>query len=202
MIKSIIFDLGNVLVNVNEEIFYSGLGLSRDVYKDNNSSLMREVTAQKKLYETAVITGREFYERVNKISNAKLTESDFQVLWNSIFTIKDGISEILSNLSKNHDLFMLSNTNELHFAAIERDYPDLIKLFKKCFLSYKIGFMKPDSEIFKNVLENIPYKAEECIYVDDIKDFTDDAKKFGFNVIAFKSIDELKKELKNKGAIL
>jgi putative hydrolase of the HAD superfamily len=79
---------------------------------------------------------------------------------------------LLQHLRKHYRLFLLSNTNSIHFKVYMREFSeqfgyDFESLFEKTFWSFRVGMRKPEAEIFRMVLQSCNLKAEETLFVDD-----------------------------------
>lgn len=181
MIKAIIFDFGNVFLNLDLE-----KGLKDSLKLFNIESFTEDMLAQNHLYEKGLIntnTFLEFYsKRFPNISKKTLIE-----LWNSI--LKDFPKKrlkFLQNLAleKKYKLILLSNTNELHINWVKSNIP-FYETFKDCFdafyLSHEIGFRKPDNSIFEYVLNENHFMADECLFIDDTKEHILSASKLGIH---------------------
>jgi len=109
--------------------------------------------------------------------------------------------------SKKYRLFLLSNTNDLHISWIQNDWgTELFNEFKNCFeqfyLSHEINFRKPNTDIYKFVLEENNLKASETLFVDDLKENTESAKTLGIHVWNLIPKEEDVMELFTKNTIL
>jgi len=89
---------------------------------------------------------------------------------------------------------ILSNTEFVIFSVIE----DLISLehFKYKFLSYEIGHMKPDVEIYNYVIENTPIPKEEIFFIDDLKTNVESARNAGIDAVQYSDYNSLIQECK------
>ena len=109
----------------------------------------------------------------------------------NLFISQSVISTRLKRLEelKHHSrLFLLSNTNEIHWEYARRwwqpeDY------FEKIFLSYEMHQVKPDKEIFLQMLEEGGMKAEETLFIDDSKRNCEAAAALGLQTIHANSLD-------------
>ena len=80
--------------------------------------------------------------------------------------------ELLLELKKNYRLFLLSNTNVIHWEHIAKhqfDYKEytINDFFEKCYLSYELKMLKPNHEIYQYILDDVDIRAEETLFVDD-----------------------------------
>ena len=76
-----------------------------------------------------------------------------------------------------------------------------LKLFDSFILSYEVGKTKPDSAIFEEALKKATTLPDECVYIDDVPEFVETANKLGINVIYFRTVKKLKKELSDLNII-
>lgn len=195
----IIFDLGNVVVkfdhNISASKFARRFGLDKnklyDLFFDS------EIT---RLHDIGRLTPADFYKKVKEALNIKIGFKEFKGYWNNIFYTNPGVSGLISKLKARHKIYLMSNTNKLHFDFIKKKFP-VIKKFDKIILSYEFGSLKPDPEIYKYAMKLAGTKPETTLYIDDRKELIEGAKALGINAIVFKNLPELKQELKSRGKI-
>ncbi|MEW6095247.1 MAG: HAD family phosphatase [bacterium] len=200
MIDLIIFDLGNVILNFDHMIICKKLSkLSKfplqEVYERIFSSGLE------RLYDEGKISTKDFFKEISNRFGLNISLTEFKLLWQDIFWVNEGIEEILLKLKGRYKLFLLSNTNELHF-EFAKDKFDILNLIDEYILSYKVGFSKPSPEIFYEALKKAKVDASRCIYIDDIKEHVISANKVGMKGVLFKSIDGLKRNLAKYGVKL
>ena len=61
--------------------------------------------------------------------------------------------------------------------------------------SYMCHAIKPEKEIFENLLNKYDLKAEECVFIDDRAENIEGAERVGFVGIQFKSYEQAKESL-------
>lgn len=107
----------------------------------------------------------------------------------------DGVEQLLDNLYKrNFVLACLSNTNILHWNNIEgKEIFD--RYFYIKFLSFEMGFIKPQKEIYQAVLKTLQCKAHEIMYFDDSKKNIDAALNLGYNAVHVKDFYDLAEKI-------
>ena len=184
MVKTVIFDLGGVLLDidmmrcVNE---FKSLGidaqgwLTEPVKSDGTAggTLCEGVAASKvmDLYQTGQITTEQFLQGALDRSNGHVTMQQVKDAWNVwLLGIPVRKLEMLKRLRMDgYKVYMLSNTNEEHWRYMEENmFPEPVSTyFDKVFMSQVIGMAKPDRRVFELVLREIGAKAEDCLYVDD-----------------------------------
>lgn len=184
-IQALIFDFGNVIINIDfDKMFHHFRKL---MGKDYNLVMQRwqEDNFQRKV-EVDTFSAEKMTGLINSYGT-KLTVQEVEHAWNSLLLdIPVKRIELLESLSKQFPLYLLSNTNYVHINKIFRDLEteynsNILKpFFEMMFLSYEIGFIKPEIEIYQYVLEHIPYNAENCLFFDDMQKNLDGAEKLGF----------------------
>ena len=181
MINAIIFDFGDVFINLNKETSieeFKKLGLDGP-----NEDLI----AQNDLFEKGKITELEFINSfATYIPNASIEE--IVKAWNSIigdFPLER--LEFLQMLSSRYRLFLLTNTDSIHISRFEHNvgmsfYSDFYRCFEKVYYSYEMGMRKPDTEIFTTILSKHDLSPKRTLFVDDKKENTDAAESLGLHV--------------------
>jgi glucose-1-phosphatase len=181
MIDSIIFDFGDIFINLDKQATMDGLeklGLSEWNEDLNQLNLS---------FEKGQISRENFLLGFQKhIPNASLDE--IEAAWNAIlldFPLKR--LEFLQKLSSKYRLFLLSNTDSIHIATFENEngasfYSDFYQCFEKVYFSFEMGMRKPDTEIYNFVLAQHGLAAKNTLFIDDKKENTDSASSLGINV--------------------
>ena len=182
MIKNIIFDFGDIFINLDKKATYT------EMAKLGVTNISEEMIAVYHQYEKGLISTDEFTQFYH--NKFQIPKMDLIRAWNAI--LLGFPSERLTFLkelvaSKKYRLFLLSNTNELHISWIQNDWGmELYNEFKNCFeqfyLSHEINFRKPDANIYEFVLNENNLIANETLFVDDLKENTDAAKQLGIHV--------------------
>ena len=193
MIKVIVFDLGNVIVSVNHFRFCQKLaGVSE--YTPEEIYNMGFDTYLVHDYEEGRITAREFFSEIRRKIQVRLKYSDFCRMWCDIFTENKAVSALIRALKGNYHLFLLSNTNDLHFNFAAKNFP-VLGNFEEYILSYLVGCAKPDPRIYLEVIRLADCAPEEIVYIDDVPEYVSAARIFGIRGIHFRSCEQLQAEL-------
>lgn len=181
MIDTIIFDFGDIFINLDKQATIDGLqrlGLTswnEDLYQLNIS------------FEKGEISRDNFLSGIQKhIPNASIEE--ILVAWNAVlldFPLHR--LEFLQLLSHKYRLFLLSNTDSIHINHFEQRegasfYGAFYQCFEKVYFSYEMGMRKPDVEIYTTLIRQHELLPKHTLFVDDKKDNTDAAKALGLNV--------------------
>jgi FMN phosphatase YigB (HAD superfamily) len=182
MIKNIIFDFGDIFINLDKPATY------REMDKLGVSEISDEISAIYNQYEKGLMTSDDFINFYHDKFGIK--KEDLINAWNAILLDfpkerLDFLKEI--SASKKYRLFLLSNTNDLHIKWIQNSlgevfFQEFKNSFEQFYLSHEINLRKPDSEIYEFVLNENNLIADETLFVDDLKENTDSARKLGIHV--------------------
>lgn len=201
MIKNIVFDFGDIFINLDKKLFAEEL---QKIHISQESEEMLSILQQ---YEMGLVSTDKFltfFEERLHVSQDKLKRA-----WNSI--LLDFPKErlrFIQNLSesKKYRLFLLSNTNDLHISWIQQNWGmEQYKAFKICFeqfyLSHEINLRKPNNNIYEFVLTSNDLEPKETLFIDDTKENTDAAKALGIHIWNLKPGKEDVLELLTKNYI-
>jgi len=196
----IVFDLGNVLIPFDYQIVLkqlneidSGLGVKFSEFFKNNYHIHQS-------FERWEITTDEFISTLLKVLDNKLGTEEFCKIYSSLFTTNDDVIALLPELKKNYKLELLSNTNYIHQKYGYGHY-EFLNHFDKLFLSHEIGAIKPEEKFYKAVETYTQKPPDEHIFIDDVEDYVDGAKKMGWDGIQFTGYDNLVSEFKLRGIL-
>ena len=181
MIHTIIFDFGDVFINLDKQATIEGLkklGLT-EWNEDLNQLNMQ--------FEKGEIPQEDFLLGIQKhIPNATFVE--ILEAWNAILLDFPLYRlEFLQKLSKKYRLFLLSNTDAIHIETFEQEtgisfYSDFYQCFEKVYFSFEMGMRKPDAEIFNYLIQKHDLSVKNTLFVDDKKENTEAALSLGFHV--------------------
>ena len=198
MIKAVIFDLGNVLIHF--DAVRAARRFSKEAKVPFEKVWRHFFTSRvEKAYTRGEITTRGFFRHAQKAFHSKMSFATFTAFWNDIFWENEGMRPILAKLARHYPLYLISNTNPLHFDHVRREYPGIFRHFKRTFPSHRVGRRKPDRRIFWKVLKAVKLRPEETVFIDDMPNFIEAAKKVGMKGIRFRSNAQLKRDLKRMG---
>ena len=193
-ITAITFDLGNVLIRVDHLRFCRRLAALAHLTPQEIYAQVFESSLEPG-YDTGRITSREFYQRVTDHFGVALPYSRFCDLWCDLFDPMDGMGELIEHLASSFPLFLLSNTNALHFDYIKERFRNLLQPFRAFVLSYEVGSRKPEPAIYQSLIRQAGRPPQEILFVDDKVSFVEAARGQGLTAWQFHSPQELQPEL-------
>ena len=188
-IENIIFDLGNVLIDVDFEVFYQKLG-----YVPEATDLVKAKHFITK-FEAGQIAVDDFIEELNNHWNLQLSVDEFKLIWTNLFSANQQMIDLAEDLSQKYPVYILSNTDEIHFPYIWNNFPELHFFRDRLLLSYKLGTVKPNSQIYQIACQKYDLTPESTIFIDDKAENIEAARKIGFNGIVYLNYKQTRQEL-------
>ncbi len=193
----IVFDLGNVLLPFDYNIMLNKLEKIEKNLGQNFLKYYKENYNIHRAFERGELSENKFLEKMLLSLDNKIDKETFCNYYSKVFFINEDMVSLLPELKKNYMLVLLSNTNSIHREYGWKNY-DFIKLFDKLVLSYEVKALKPEEKIYKAV-ENFTKKpSSKHIFIDDIHEYAEGAKKAGWDSIHFTNYDDLIQELKKR----
>ncbi len=194
-IKNIIFDFGGVLCNIDPgrtEKAFGELGIRA-------YDTARAISATNGVFEqleTGAITPGEFRNRLRPFFPAPVSDETFDRAWNALLLdFPEPRLRLLENIRNHYRIFLLSNSNEIHYRKYAADfsalydYPDFGTLFEKAWFSFRIGLKKPDPAVFRYVLQDKNLIPEQTLFIDDTCIHTEAARQTGIHAYHLKIND-------------
>lgn len=155
-------------------------------------------------YERGKISSQEFLNSVReslgpgKWGQLPISDAELALIWNNVFTKNRPVIEWLESVFGKFPIWLLSNTNELHWKFIWERYPVVRKL-NGWILSHQIGFRKPDPKFFQIALEKSGALPQQSFFVDDMEIHIQSARSLGIQAEVFQGVGALAEELKKHG---
>ena len=196
-IKNIIFDLGGVILNLDysktvKEFNKLGVFNFEKLYSKKKQSKVFDD------FEKGRFSAEKFISKIKQSEKLDIKEFDFINAWNAmLLEIPKERIEFIKKLKKDYNIFLLSNTNEIHIKKFEADLRrnncliDFQDCFEEIYYSSDMGMRKPDNNCFNKVLKDHNLKARETLFIDDSYQHIEGAKKAGINSILLKKEDTI-----------
>jgi putative hydrolase of the HAD superfamily len=174
----ILFDLGGVLASLGRPAEQMQLDIADDQFW---SVWLSSPTVA--AFETGGIGEAEFVERFPGEIGLPDTGREFgERFLDWRLQLYPGVLEMLRKLGESHRIALLSNTNPIHWNMVDAA-GDLRPLFDHVFLSYEIGCAKPGNAIFEHVLQAVPDRPGDIVFLDDTLKNVEAAGSFGINAL-------------------
>ena len=191
-----IFDLGGVIIDLDVNATYNAfseisgkplgqvkeLAASAEFFKKYEKGEIDDPTFRAHLREELEFTGNE----------ALLDEA-----WNAMLgpVAKERFIK-LEELSNSYDLFVMSNTNEIHtrrfLKMAEYSSPDKAfhDYFNQVYLSQEVGARKPELEAWQVILNDHQLEPSKGLFIDDNQNNVEAASRLGLQVYHNKNVND------------
>lgn len=193
-IKNILFDLGNVLLDLHldntEEAF-------RDLLQEEFETAYLKYEADRlfERLEVGKISPFEFIQGMRSAAEVPMSDDDIIDGWNALLgDLPRARIDFLKEMSQEYNIYLLSNTNAIHILWLN-DYlrehydmrmEDFTKLFKKHYFSFQLQLRKPNPAIFEYVIQDAGIDPQETLFVDDGEANIKTARTLGFQTYLHK----------------
>ena len=205
-IKNIIFDLGGVVLDIDESIVYNelekmGISVSKLAHSKEFIDIMSK-------FDTGIYTAPTFRKKAKALlGQEKMTDQRFDAIWNAmILDIPRERIEAIEKVKKHYKIFLMSNSNVIHYDLYVRDlqlrfgYHEFDELFNKSYFSFAEHMEKPDPRFFELILDHEGLLPEETLFIDDTEANIKVAKSLGINTYHIRR-DELVRNLFENGVL-
>lgn len=187
-IEAVILDLGGVLIQLNYQLTIDAfleLGLSDPqlFYSQSEQSSLFDQ------YETGVISTQRFINEILPFLKPGTTPNQVVRAWNAmILDFPIEIVSFLKELGSKYPLYLLSNTNEIHYQKVIAAWKkvseeDFHSLFHHVYLSHEIQLRKPNLEIFDYVCRTAKLNRNHTLFIDDSIQHIEGALSYGLQAV-------------------
>lgn len=169
MVKNIIFDIGNVILNFNINRVLNEFTDNIDEQKFIKENIIK---SPEWLGNALIDTGYLTREAAIKIVQDRTDHSNDKIIaqfwnnYNNFAKIDERVLELIKNLkTKNYKIYLLSNINPYTHELVMKS--GLFEIVDGYVLSYKEHMIKPYKSIYNTLLERYSLKPEESVFIDD-----------------------------------
>ena len=195
MIKTVLFDMGNVLIKFSHERMCRQIG---DLCRRTDAEI-RHLLFNSELqwnFERGFLSEAAFHAEVERLVEHPLELAHLVHAGSDIFEPNSAIEPIVAELKRRgYRLAVLSNTSISHFEFVRPRY-DVLGLFDAYVLSYEVGALKPEPAIYEAALRAIKCAPDECFYTDDIPAYIEAARTYGLQAEVFTDAEALRGHLR------
>lgn len=184
MIKNIVFDMGNVIIRFDPELFMSRLGLA----EEDRKLLKRElfVSLEWSRMDRGSLTDEEAAEIVCRRVPERLHDAVRRLvgMWDRLILPVEGMYELVEELrGMGYGIYLLSNAS-----FRQHDYWPRVpasKFFDGTLISADVKLVKPQPEIYRLLCDKFSLVPEECVFIDDSTSNAEGAYFCGINALVF-----------------
>lgn len=195
MIRTCLFDMGNVLVFFSHERMCEQLGRLCNRPGADVRKLLLDSGVQWD-YERGRLSPVQFHEWFQSTMRCRVSLDELHRAGSDIFWQNEPIVPVLDRLKAlNIRLVLLSNTCQAHFDWVWNHF-DVLQRFDACVTSCAAGALKPEPEIYQAALREIDCEPAECFYTDDIPKYVAAGREHGLQAETFIDVPGLLEHLR------
>jgi glucose-1-phosphatase len=197
--KNIIFDLGNVLVDIDFQRTFDALeAILGEKYINKLDDLFFDN------FETGQFDNDFFLKSLTEISNYPISTFQLVQAWNSMLIgLPIQRLKMLEQLKKDYNIYILSNTNDIHIQWV-KGYMNVVhpneiffELFTKIYYSHEIHLRKPNPKIYQYLIEDQGLSLSDTIFIDDNEANVISARKMGIRTFLHDPTDDIATKIHN-----
>lgn len=198
MIKTVIFDIGNVLAGFAWEEYFRSFGYSEETFQRLAKATVESRSWQE--HDRGALSDEEIMDLF--IKNDPGIEKELRETLDNI----DGmlvrydyaIPWIQELKEKGYQVLVLSNFAHKAYEDC-RDVLDFLDYVDGGILSFRDKMVKPEPEIYQLLMDRYHLKPEECVFLDDTEKNLPPAEAFGMHTVHFKDREQAVEELRKMG---
>ncbi len=189
-IRNIIFDFGNVICDIDISLTEAkfrefGPGNPDSGSAEHSAQLFDKLVAQ---YEAGGVSSPDFRTLIREHYVVPPSDEAIDLAWNALLlTIPERRITLLNKVKTAYRIFLLSNSNEIHYLHYLEDFKvksglqHFDDLFEKAYFSFQVKLSKPDPAIFEMVLHENSLIPSETLFIDDTLKHVLAARNAGIN---------------------
>lgn len=175
-ISNIIFDFGGVILDIDPQLTIKAL---RDLGFKDWKKLDTPDFYKQVIYplEKGLDSPEQFRDKMRDFLQMNLTDEQINTAWNALlFPLTEERVRLLERAKKHYSIYMLSNSNFIHYQEFVKDlsdnfgYKEFDNLFDKTYFSFELQLIKPDRKIYEYVLQDQHLDPAKTLFIDDRED--------------------------------
>jgi putative hydrolase of the HAD superfamily len=197
-ITTVVFDFGNVLG------FFSHRKSAEQVaaYSDRTPEAVQAYLYGGRLeadYESGRLSTAVFTGMARETCRLACTDEQFAAAYSDMFWPNDDVCALVPPLKRRYRLYLLSNTNDLHYRQFKAQFAGVLSYFDGLVLSHEVGARKPDPRIYEACRARAGRPAAECLFIDDLPSNVEGAVACGWQGLVYRPGADLRDGLAEVG---
>lgn len=197
MIDTIIYDMGNVLIEWNPEKFLHLIETDEERISKLRTAIFTSGYWPRQ--DTGELDADKAYQMSLALLDDSYQESLRQIYyhWYEYADVFTKMQDYAQELKKQgYKLFVLSNTAASYYDLAKKGYLPIDEILDGKVLSYEVEMVKPDVAIYQYLLDKYELEAQNCVFLDDIKGNIEAAQSLGMQGIQVISENQALADLK------
>ena len=194
-VRAVLFDLGGVLLDVDHQRSFDIWSRHSRLSREQLQSAYR-VDDPCQRYETGALEPEGYFAHLREVLALDCDAATVRAGFNAMLAAEIAETvKLLDAIRERVPCYVISNTNAVHVAEIERAFPRLLPRFTRVFTSHEIGHRKPQAAAFEHVLREIGVPAGEVLLFDDLVPNIESAKALGMQAVVVRSPEDVREGL-------
>lgn len=200
MIKTIIFDFGNVIGFFDPRRVSERLAAHAEMVVHELHSYLYGGPLEE-AYELGRLTTEEFLHQLRTTCGLRCSQEVLLQIYPDMFWPNQDVCEFVPRLKPRYRLLLLSNTNDLHARHFQQQFADTFQHFDALVFSHEVGVRKPQRGIFEHCLRLAACAPEECLFIDDLPANVAGAQALGWHGIVYRDFADFQRQMESLGIV-
>jgi glucose-1-phosphatase len=196
-LRVIVSDLGKVLLPFDVQRVWAALQPHFSVEEAEARLAVRTLLRETR-FGCGEITGSRFHELLCERTGLCLAFDAFCEAWSDMFWEDGGVLNLIIRAPVERR-YLLSNTNDIHWAFICSRYSHVLDGFDRLLVSHELGLEKPDPAIYRWVCDDTGLPPSAHLFIDDIEENVTAARGVGMDGILHTDSRSLWREFVARG---
>jgi putative hydrolase of the HAD superfamily len=199
--RAVLFDLGGVVVEIDfGRAFAHWQARSRLPAEHLRERFGADEPYEQ--HETGAIDSQAYFAHLREHLQLEADSAFIHEGWNSIFVAEiPETVRMLQAIRSRVRCYALSNTNAVHLAHMQREFPQVLSQFEKVFVSHEIGHRKPNPHAFDHVVREIGVAPGEILFFDDLAENVQAARECGLQAVQVHGPADVREALQARGLL-
>ena len=198
MIETIVSDLGNVLLKFDNRIFFQAMTRFSSRSVEEIRAVTHDHIDLLTLFEKGDISPFDFFKNAKDLLDVTASYEDFYSAYSDVFAVAPSVLDLFQRLKPRYRMILLSNTDVVRWTFIKSKFPEIL-FFDGYVLSFDVGAMKPQPEIYLEAIREGGAKPERTLFIDDMPENVAGAERMGMKGIVLNEGVDLAAELRKFG---
>ncbi len=200
MIRTVIFDIGNVLAGFDWRSFYARQGYDGKMVERLGKATV--LSGDWKEYDRGCVSDADMVQLFieNDPEIAEEIESALADFHGLVTPYAYAVPWVCRLKQKGYRVLVLSNFSQKALRECWHAL-DFLPYVDGGILSFQDKLIKPMPEIYRLLLDRYCLQANECVFLDDTQENVDAAKKMGIHSFRFENPKQAEEELQKLGVV-
>ncbi len=200
-VTTVVFDFGNVLGYFSHRKSAEQVAAYTDMAPEAVQAYLYGGRLEED-YESGRVSTEVYTAMARETCRLRCTDDQFAAAYSDMFWPNDEACALVPLLKPRYRLFLLSNTNDLHYRWFRTQFCDVLAYFDGLVLSHEVGVRKPHAGIYEACQRRVGRPAAECLFVDDLDRNVEGARACGWHGLVYRRGDDLRAGLGQFGVMV